>query len=198
MALMKTTAMCDSFSSPPEFFVAKLYICAATVGPLFGFSTSLNGCVVIVRCINLNFASSLPENKLTASLQACAPSSHVCSVLGLPLVPHFSNQAPSGAQQLDLPDFLMTAHLEHTGAVLVAVPTGVDTHTHTHTHARTHAQTERERLSSNTSMQVITVNCQLTFAGPQAFDPRVLDVCVATASTHLKPSAAGSATTISA
>ena len=38
----------------------------------------------------------------------------------------------------------------------------------------------------------------LTFADMQPFDPRVLDICVAATSTHLKPSATGSATTDSA
>ena len=36
---------------------------------------------------------------------------------------------------------------------------------------------------------------ELTFAGTQAFDPRVPNVGVTTTSTHLKPSATGSAAT---
>ena len=84
------------------------------------FSTSLNCCVV------MNCASALPENKPTTPLQACTPSSHVCSVLELPLVPQLLNQAPPGAQQLSLPDFLMAAHLGHTGVILVAVTAAVD------------------------------------------------------------------------
>ena len=77
--------------------------------------------------MNCDFA--LPENKLTTSLQVCTPSTHVCSVLKLPLVPQFLNQAPPGAQQLSLPDFLMTAHLGHTEAILVTVTAGVDMQT---------------------------------------------------------------------
>ena len=42
------------------------------------------------------------------------------------------------------------------------------------------------------------VSRELTFAGTQAFDPRVRNVCVAATSTHLEPSATGSATTDSA
>ena len=85
--------------------------------------------MVLVWFTNMNCASSLPENKLATSLQACKPSAHVWSVLELSLVPQFSNQAPPGAQQLGLPDFLMIAHLGHTGALLVAVTTGVDMQT---------------------------------------------------------------------
>ena len=77
----------------------------------------------------MNCGSALPEAKLTTSLQACMPAIHVCSVLELPLVPQFLNQAPPGAQQLSLPDLWMTAHLGHTGAILVAVPAGVDMQT---------------------------------------------------------------------
>ena len=69
--------------------------------------------------------SDFPEAKITTSLQACLPSIHVCSVLEFPLVPQLSDQAPPGAQQLSLPDFLMAAHLGHTGAILVAVTAGV-------------------------------------------------------------------------
>ena len=48
-------------------------------------------------------------------------------------------------------------------------------------------------------MGVHSVSPEVTFAGTQAFDPRVLkNVCVAASSTHLKPSATGSATTDSA
>ena len=89
-------------------------------------SASFNGSVVVVWFTNMNCASALPDNKLKTSLQARAPSTHVCSVLELRLVPQFSNQAPPGAQQLSLPDFLMAAHLGHTGAILVVVTVGVD------------------------------------------------------------------------
>ena len=123
--LVKTT-MYDSWSLSLEFFVWALYRCVARVGSMVCFSTSLNCCVV------MNCASALPENKPTTSLQACTPSSHVCSVLELPLVPQFSNQVPPGAQQLGLPDFLMTAHLGHTGAILVTVTAGVDMQTLVH------------------------------------------------------------------
>ena len=45
-------------------------------------------------------------------------------------------------------------------------------------------------------MGVHSVSPEVTFAGTQAFDPRVLkNVGVAATSTHLKPSATGSATT---
>ena len=44
-------------------------------------------------------------------------------------------------------------------------------------------------------MGMHSVSRELTFAGTQAFDPRVLNVCVVATSTHLKPSATGSATT---
>ena len=44
-------------------------------------------------------------------------------------------------------------------------------------------------------MRVHPASRELTFAGLQAFDPRVLNVCVTATSAHLKPSATGSATT---
>merc|ERR1719174_3631420 len=85
-------------------------------------SPSLNCCVVVVWFTDfMNCDTDFLENKLATSLQACTPSTHVYSVLELRLVPHFLNQAPPGAQQLSLPDFLMAAHLAHTGAILVAV-----------------------------------------------------------------------------
>ena len=92
-------------------------------------STSFNCFVVVVWFININCDFALPENKLTTPLQACTPSTHVCSVLELPLVPQFLNQAPPGAQQLSSPDFFMTAHLGHSRAILVAVTAGVDMQT---------------------------------------------------------------------
>ena len=52
-------------------------------------------------------------------LQACKPSNHVC-LTSLPL-PQLSNQAPPGAQQLSLPDFLMVSHLEHAEPIVVTV-----------------------------------------------------------------------------
>ena len=51
---------------------------------------------------------------------------------------------------------------------------------------------------ASASMGMHSMRREITFAGPQAFDPRVLNVCVATTSTHLKPSATGSAATDSA
>ena len=44
-------------------------------------------------------------------------------------------------------------------------------------------------------MGVHSISHKLTFAGMQAFDPRVLDVCVAATATHFKPSTTASATT---
>ena len=69
----------------------------------------------------MNGDSSLPENKLTPSLQALLPSNHVCAVLELSLAPQFLNQAPPGAQQLSLPDFLMVPHLEHMEPIVDTV-----------------------------------------------------------------------------
>ena len=98
-----------------------LYGCAARVESMACFSTSLNGCVVVVWFINMNCASALTENKPTTSLQACTPSNHVYSVFELSAVPQFLNQAPPGAQQLILPDFLMVPHLEHMKPIVVTV-----------------------------------------------------------------------------
>ena len=120
--------ICNSWSLSLEFPVGTSYS-VSRIESMICFSTSFNCCMVLVWFTNMNCASSLPENKLATSLQACKPSAHVWSVLELSLVPQFSNQAPPGAQQLGLPDFLMIAHLGHTGALLVAVTTGVDMQT---------------------------------------------------------------------
>ena len=64
-------------------------------------------------------------------LQACKPSIHVYSTFALPPFPHILNQAPPGAQQLTLPDFLKVPHLGHvigdviTDAATVDVASGV-------------------------------------------------------------------------
>ena len=127
--LVKTAMHDDSWSLSLKFFVGTVSTYSARVESMVCFSTSPNRCMAVVWFITINCASALPENKPTTSLQACLPSSHVCSVLELPLVPQFSNQAPPGAQQLGLPDFLMTAHLGHTGEVRVAVAADVHTQT---------------------------------------------------------------------
>ena len=49
--------------------------------------------------------------------QASTPSLHVCSLFS-PSLPHFSLQAPSGAQQLGLPLGLVP-HLGHLVVILV-------------------------------------------------------------------------------
>ena len=85
--------------------------------------------MVIVWLGDMDCASALPENKLTTSLQARTPSTHVCSDLESPLVPQLLNQAPAGAQQLSLPDVLMAAHFGHTEVILVAVTASVDIQT---------------------------------------------------------------------
>ena len=56
-------------------------------------------------------------------LQACKPSNHVCSTS--PPLPQCLNQAPPGAQQLSLPDFLMVLHLEHMEPIAATVVTVV-------------------------------------------------------------------------
>ena len=61
-------------------------------------------------------------------LQACAPSDHLWSAFLLP--PQFLYQAPPGAQQLTLPDFLNVLHFGHVTSLLevmasVLVLTGV-------------------------------------------------------------------------
>ena len=44
-------------------------------------------------------------------------------------------------------------------------------------------------------VRVHSAKRQLTFAGPQAFDPRVVNIFLAATPTHPKPSAIGSAAT---
>ena len=56
--------------------------------------------------------------------QAWIPSDHVWSNFESPGLPHFLNQAPPRAQQLDLPD-LRLPHLEHAlEVVAIAVVVG--------------------------------------------------------------------------
>ena len=64
-------------------------------------------------------AASLP-------LQACEPSVHVCPTFALPTPPQLLNQAPPGAQQLPLPDFLKEPHLAHTIVDVVAGVVTID------------------------------------------------------------------------
>ena len=45
--------------------------------------------------------------------QAFTPSDHLCSMFLLPDPPQFLYQAPPGAQQLTLPDFLNAPHFGH-------------------------------------------------------------------------------------
>ena len=121
---------CDIWSLFLEFPVGESYV--TTRGEsTFWCPASCDGFVVVVWFTDfMNCDSALPENKLTASWQACMPSTHVCSVLELPLAPQLLNQAPPGAQQLSLPDFLMITHLGHTGAILVVAGTAsIDTQT---------------------------------------------------------------------
>ena len=116
--ILVKTRMCDSCQLSLQFPAGTSYAAVRL--------ESTNGCVVVVWFTDMNCASTLPENKFaTTFLQACAPSTHVWSVSELPLIPQFSNQAPPGAQQLSLPDFLRAAHLGHMGVIFVAVTAGV-------------------------------------------------------------------------
>ena len=54
-------------------------------------------------------------------LQACTPSTHVCSNFEPPLSPQFLNQAPPGAQQLGCLDFLTMPHLGHPWRLAICV-----------------------------------------------------------------------------
>ena len=51
--------------------------------------------------------------------QASTPSSWLCSAFSFPVAAHFLYQAPPGAQQLTLPDFLNVAHFGHV--ILLAI-----------------------------------------------------------------------------
>ena len=100
------TNMCNSLSLSvelPKGGVEKMVWC----------STSLNCCAVVVWFADMSCDSAL----LTTSLQACKPSNHVWSTS--PPLPQWLYQAPPGAQQLSLPDFLMVLHLEHTEPIVV-------------------------------------------------------------------------------
>ena len=79
-------------------------------------------------------------------LQACTPSTHVCSNFKSPALPQFLNQAPPGAQQLRFPDFLTVPHLKHMGPVgvtAVVVAAGVNMQALV-------KETKRQALHSNT------------------------------------------------
>ena len=55
---------------------------------------------------------------LTEPLQAWIPSNHVWSNFESPKSPQFWNQEPPGAQQLCLPDFFVTPHIEQSSLLL--------------------------------------------------------------------------------
>ena len=57
------------------------------------------------------------ELTLDLHLQACAPSDHLWLAFLLP--PQFLYQAPPGAQQLTLPDFLNVLHLWHINVLTI-------------------------------------------------------------------------------
>ena len=56
------------------------------------------------------------------------PSNHVYSPFAFPALPHFLYQAPPGAQQLRLPDFLLVPHFGHAelGLLVVVVVEAAD------------------------------------------------------------------------
>ena len=58
-------------------------------------------------------------------LQTDMSSVHVCSNFGSPGLPHCLFQIPPGAQQLSLPDFLITPHLGHKAALRGTEPPGI-------------------------------------------------------------------------
>ena len=59
-------------------------------------------------------------------VQAATPSNHMWSTFWLPTPPQFLNQAPPGAQQLILLDFVNVPHLGHViGLAIVDVMLGV-------------------------------------------------------------------------
>ena len=60
---------------------------------------------------------------LNLRLQASVPSNHVCPTFLLPTPPQRLNQAPPGAQQLTLPDFLNVPHLGHV--IVSAIDEGI-------------------------------------------------------------------------
>ena len=58
-------------------------------------------------------------------LQASTPSNHLCSAVLVPAPPQFLYQAPPGAQQLALPEFLNVPHFGHVIPLLDDVVTSV-------------------------------------------------------------------------
>ena len=72
-----------------------------------------------------DLSESIPAK---ACVQACMPSNHVYSAFAFPALPHFLYQAPPGAQQLRLPDFLLIPHFGHTelGLLVMVVVAAAD------------------------------------------------------------------------
>ena len=80
---------------------------------------SMRVCWAAFRCSKITF---LDCNRV---LQAWMPSYHVwSSFLTLPALPQFLNQEPPRPQQLNLPDFPMTAHPGHTELIVVVLAAG--------------------------------------------------------------------------
>ena len=73
-------------------------------------------CDIACACCDLTTSKAL-----ATCLQACTPSTHVCSKFESPISPHFLNQEPPRPQQLSLPDFFMVVHLGHRGPIVVTL-----------------------------------------------------------------------------
>ena len=68
-------------------------------------------CLIVRHC-------NLPAISNLMSLQAWMPSSHVCSMSGSSLFPHFWNHVPPAAQQLRSPLFLIP-HTGHSASIAI-------------------------------------------------------------------------------
>ena len=102
-------------------------------------------------------------------LQAWAPSNHPYATFLLPRPPQFLYQAPPGAQQLALPDFLNVPHRAHVIASVVEVMGSVPTE----------MLTGVLRMSSLSGIgrrdTYSRVNCVLTGVGTDAHTRRDID-----------------------
>ena len=105
-------------------------------------------------------------------LQACMPSSHVCSNFESPTSPHLLYQAPPRAQQLSLPVFSIVPHLEHAGLnvpLLVGAMSGVVPVGFEHIIIRNQPQINEQNTKAEE-------NTSHTCAGLDALDPCVGEI----------------------
>ena len=127
------------------------------------------------------------DTVMNSLLQAWIPSNHVWSNFESPTLPHFLNQAPPRAQQLNWPEPLRLPHLEHVLEIVTVVVVVVGGAS-----ANTHRQNGVQEQNNNTmytefnlASSIISCSCSQTFAHHPARSPSPCSRAVLLHATHL-------------